>query len=38
MSEEWYKDSTLIMQALRDNLKLWTSIKEKEGEEKSTEG
>ena len=25
MSEESYKDSTLIMQLLRDNLTLWTS-------------
>ena len=25
MNEECYKDSTLIMQLLRDNLTLWTS-------------
>ena len=25
LSEEFYKDSTLIMQLLRDNLTLWTS-------------
>jgi len=25
LSEESYKDSTLIMQLLRDNLTLWTS-------------
>lgn len=25
LSEECYKDSTLIMQLLRDNLTLWTS-------------
>ena len=32
LSEESYKDSTLIMQLLRDNLTLWTSdIPENEG-------
>lgn len=32
LSEESYKDSTLIMQLLRDNLTLWTSdIPEDEG-------
>lgn len=25
VSDEYYKDSTLIMQLLRDNLTLWTS-------------
>jgi 14-3-3 protein epsilon len=33
LSEESYKDSTLIMQLLRDNLTLWTSDMQ-EGEEK----
>jgi len=28
LSEESYKDSTLIMQLLRDNLTLWTSDKQ----------
>eukprot|EP00968_Pinguiococcus_pyrenoidosus_P016421 scaffold1590_cov239-Pinguiococcus_pyrenoidosus.AAC.13 len=28
LSEESYKDSTLIMQLLRDNLTLWTSDQE----------
>jgi len=42
LSEESYKDSTLIMQLLRDNLTLWTSdlqdaqAAEKPAEEKST--
>lgn len=31
LSEESYKDSTLIMQLLRDNLTLWTSDAEGEG-------
>merc|ERR1712038_135692 len=31
LSEESYKDSTLIMQLLRDNLTLWTSEVENEG-------
>lgn len=32
LSEDSYKDSTLIMQLLRDNLTLWTSdIPENEG-------
>uniref|UniRef100_A0A803L7T9 14-3-3 domain-containing protein n=1 Tax=Chenopodium quinoa TaxID=63459 RepID=A0A803L7T9_CHEQI len=36
LSEESYKDSTLIMQLLRDNLTLWTSdIPEEGGEENS---
>jgi hypothetical protein len=30
LSEESYKDSTLIMQLLRDNLTLWTSDQEGE--------
>uniref|UniRef100_A0A3B5MGU9 14-3-3 domain-containing protein n=1 Tax=Xiphophorus couchianus TaxID=32473 RepID=A0A3B5MGU9_9TELE len=33
LSEESYKDSTLIMQLLRDNLTLWTSDNAVEGEE-----
>merc|ERR1712079_689441 len=32
-SEESYKDSTLIMQLLRDNLTLWTSDMQAEGED-----
>ena len=32
LSEESYKDSTLIMQLLRDNLTLWTSSESNEGE------
>jgi 14-3-3 protein epsilon len=32
LSEESYKDSTLIMQLLRDNLTLWTSDMHDEGE------
>ena len=31
LSEESYKDSTLIMQLLRDNLTLWTSDMQSEG-------
>ena len=31
VSEDSYKDSTLIMQLLRDNLTLWTSDQEAEG-------
>lgn len=34
LSEESYKDSTLIMQLLRDNLTLWTSDLQEGGEEK----
>ncbi|KAM9318113.1 tyrosine 3-monooxygenase/tryptophan 5-monooxygenase activation protein, epsilon polypeptide 1 [Pholidichthys leucotaenia] len=37
LSEESYKDSTLIMQLLRDNLTLWTSDMQGEGEEQSKE-
>jgi len=33
LKEDSYKDSTLIMQLLRDNLTLWTSESEQEGEE-----
>ncbi|CAM6066524.1 unnamed protein product [Sphagnum tenellum] len=34
LGEESYKDSTLIMQLLRDNLTLWTSdMQEEAGEE-----
>ena len=32
LSEESYRDSTLIMQLLRDNLTLWTSSESAEGE------
>ena len=32
LSEESYRDSTLIMQLLRDNLTLWTSSDTAEGE------
>jgi len=31
LSEESYKDSTLIMQLLRDNLTLWTSDLQEDG-------
>uniref|UniRef100_H2LBM3 14-3-3 domain-containing protein n=1 Tax=Oryzias latipes TaxID=8090 RepID=H2LBM3_ORYLA len=33
LSEESYKDSTLIMQLLRDNLTLWTSDNQTEGDD-----
>lgn len=33
LSEESYKDSTLIMQLLRDNLSLWTSDLQEESKE-----
>merc|ERR1712015_369004 len=33
LNEDSYKDSTLIMQLLRDNLTLWTSDTQGEGEE-----
>ena len=33
LSEESYRDSTLIMQLLRDNLTLWTSSETTEAEE-----
>ena len=32
LNEESYKDSTLIMQLLRDNLTLWTSDMQGEGQ------
>jgi 14-3-3 protein epsilon len=32
LAEDSYKDSTLIMQLLRDNLTLWTSDQEGGGE------
>ncbi|KRY02667.1 14-3-3-like protein B [Trichinella patagoniensis] len=39
LSEESYKDSTLIMQLLRDNLTLWTSdIAEDGADEASKDG
>ncbi|XP_023818089.2 14-3-3 protein epsilon isoform X3 [Oryzias latipes] len=37
LSEESYKDSTLIMQLLRDNLTLWTSDIQGDGEEQNKE-
>lgn len=37
LSEESYRDSTLIMQLLRDNLTLWTSADGNEGEGASKE-
>lgn len=37
LSEESYKDSTLIMQLLRDNLTLWTSDLPEDGEENKAE-
>lgn len=37
LSEESYKDSTLIMQLLRDNLTLWTSDMQGDAEEDSKE-
>jgi 14-3-3 protein epsilon len=33
LNEDSYKDSTLIMQLLRDNLTLWTSDLEEGGEQ-----
>jgi len=38
LSEESYKDSTLIMQLLRDNLTLWTSEQEGAAQEEEMEG
>lgn len=35
LNEESYKDSTLIMQLLRDNLTLWTSTDQAEGEQEA---
>eukprot|EP00066_Takifugu_rubripes_P017772 XP_011607038.1 PREDICTED: 14-3-3 protein epsilon [Takifugu rubripes] len=37
LNEESYKDSTLIMQLLRDNLTLWTSDMQGEGKEQNKE-
>ena len=37
LSEESYKDSTLIMQLLRDNLTLWTSDQPEQGKNASEE-
>lgn len=37
LSEESYRDSTLIMQLLRDNLTLWTSSDGNEGEAAATD-
>merc|ERR1719419_1546602 len=38
LSEESYKDSTLIMQLLRDNLTLWTSDVQAEGGDEGESG
>ena len=38
LNEDSYKDSTLIMQLLRDNLTLWTSDTAGEGEEAEAGG
>jgi len=38
LSEDSYKDSTLIMQLLRDNLTLWTSDMSNEGKSGANEG
>jgi len=38
LSEESYKDSTLIMQLLRDNLTLWTSDMQGDGEGEDSKG
>ena len=38
LSEESYKDSTLIMQLLRDNLTLWTSDAQTQGDTHLTDG
>jgi len=38
LSEESYKDSTLIMQLLRDNLTLWTSDNQPEDDDEAPEG
>merc|ERR1712187_1068193 len=37
LNEDSYKDSTLIMQLLRDNLTLWTSDMNDQGEGKDTD-
>lgn len=38
LNEDSYKDSTLIMQLLRDNLTLWTSDTQCEGEDANEGG
>ena len=38
LNEESYKDSTLIMQLLRDNLTLWTSDSQVEGDDGEEQG
>jgi 14-3-3 protein epsilon len=38
LGEESYKDSTLIMQLLRDNLTLWTSDMQEEAAEDGKDG
>lgn len=38
LSEESYKDSTLIMQLLRDNLTLWTSDLQEDGGDDQPKG
>jgi 14-3-3 protein epsilon len=38
LSEESYKDSTLIMQLLRDNLTLWTSDMQGDGDAEASKG
>lgn len=38
LSEESYKDSTLIMQLLRDNLTLWTSDQEPDSTDQTNQG
>jgi 14-3-3 protein beta/theta/zeta len=38
LNEDSYKDSTLIMQLLRDNLTLWTSDTQNDGEEAAEGG
>jgi len=38
LNEDSYKDSTLIMQLLRDNLTLWTSDTQGEGDEPAEAG
>jgi len=37
LSDESYKDSTLIMQLLRDNITLWTSSNEEDEPKKEEE-
>ena len=38
LDDEMYKDSTLIMQLLRDNLTLWTSDQAEDGADQGEEG